>query len=216
MKKLSFLFVTPCLLLLMMAGTAGAYTIPFTVEYNSKSYYVYQEDATGTYFYPNSGTYIGTVINTGNGGANDDVGLVDLILDTYFGLDIQLNDSSKINAPGTSSGDLTITYYAGNQSGTWATYSGDTPPPDVALLDFYIVKAAQSFAIYQVDPPNSEGTWNVEHLFDKQGDGTLPAISHFTGYFESGTPVPEPATMLLFGTGLVGLAGLGRKKLLRK
>ena len=33
---------------------------------------------------------------------------------------------------------------------------------------------------------------------------------------ELNTPVPEPATILLFGTGLVALAGLGRKKFFEK
>lgn len=61
---------------------------------------------------------------------------------------------------------------------------------------------------------------NPELTYDWNYDGGEKDISHLTLYARDGegdgeedTPVPEPATMILFGTGLLGFAGAFRKHL---
>jgi hypothetical protein len=50
------------------------------------------------------------------------------------------------------------------------------------------------------------GLFNIDYInFGEQGDGVHRLIL-------GTTPVPEPATMLLLGTGLIGLAGWGKKR----
>jgi hypothetical protein len=52
--------------------------------------------------------------------------------------------------------------------------------------------------------------------FQGIGGGTFSNDSDLLASNWQSTPVPEPATMLLLGSGLVGLVGFGRKKIFKK
>ena len=109
----------------------------------------------------------------------------------------QLDFYSKIKAPD-------LTYGDGKLSGAWST---DDP------IEFYSVKAGNKFAFYWVgvEGGSKNGTWTTEEL--KNGGGNIPALSRLSSWNPSPPiPNPEPTTILLFGFGLLGLAGVSRKK----
>ena len=98
-----------------------------------------------------------------------------------------------------------------------------------ALIEYVGGEFVGPIAYLLVKDGNAEPNWflfNLTSLFGWNGtddlvlSGFFPgtghdldkgSISHVTLYGGS-TPVPEPGTMMLLGSGLVGLAGWGRKK----
>jgi len=61
---------------------------------------------------------------------------------------------------------------------------------------------------------NSAGYMAAAHIFVAVDPASSTAGALTTGFAGNGDnpPVPEPASMLLFGTGIIGLTSLGRKK----
>jgi len=119
-----------------------------------------------------------------------------------------LTQASVVNFTNfTDAGDKTD---SASKSGTWETTS------PYYLLEFYIVKADNNYAVYYVKDGAATGSWSTYDLWSS-GFGGKEAleISHFNGYFTDNTgntSVPEPTTMVLFGAGLIGLAGLRRRR----
>ena len=121
-------------------------------------------------------------------------------LSMYSKLEIGEGDQSP-----SSNSFMTVTYTDDKLSGTWST---------VEPVEFYSVKGADEFALYWLGVSGlSEGLWSTEHLLNNGGH--QPTISHLSTWNSLDTPpnanVPEPATLILLGFGLIGLAGVGRQ-----
>jgi hypothetical protein len=96
----------------------------------------------------------------------------------------------------------------GNSVGVFALKPTIWSLYDSVLIGF---KAGNSWAAFQLTAFALSGTWSVTSDTNRNG----PGMSHVNLYASNDVPevpTPEPASMLLFGTGLVGLAQAARKR----
>jgi hypothetical protein len=202
MKNIFFVTILALFLLLNLAHFAQATTITFDGTYNN-----YEQIKSGHYFqtaYDNA--FVDVVFDTEwkywNSGYNDLQGVLyrkDGLVQSAF-----INFVAKPNSKVTL-----LDFDLGNYWG----YGTTTQFQVFDLTDL----VNPLLGLYNIDVPNSSAKNYAVNLSSTTGfqlkigpDIYNNGIDNIR--FET-APVPEPATLLLFGLGILGIAGVGRKKL---
>ena len=108
----------------------------------------------------------------------------------------------------------TIVWTQVNTNGSASLVGTFTDSTATGTLASYFTAGASSPAGYDALYSTAPGTNTLEGIYGAGGTGRATAFINEAGAISPPSPTPEPSTILLFGTGLLGLGGILRRRLL--